>query len=708
MTKGLRPFFEASGVAIIGASSKPNKLSYGILKNLTSYGYKGAIYPVNPSATEILGLRSYPSILEVPDPIELAVIVLPAEMVLTAVKDCVKRGILAVTLISGGFKELGERGEVLENEVLAVIQSAGMRMVGPNCVGTMSLYSGLNTTFIDGVPQTGGIGFLSQSGAVLGGIVDLVKDKGIGFAHFSSLGNEADVTETDMIAYLGDDPHTKVIAAYVEQIKEGARFIQVAKKVSRKKPIVLIKAGKTSAGARAVSSHTGSLAGAHSAYQAAFRQSGVIEVQNLNDLFDVSQALALQPIPQGNRVAILTNSGGPAALASDSLSINGLRMADLSRNTQAKLRERLNPSAQVANPVDMLGGAEPVDYESAMNLVIQDSEVDIVVAILVPQSLVNPVEVARSVIRVASNTHKTVLACFIGDPTVAEPRRVLHANHVPMVVYPESIGSVLGAMWRYAQWRGSTEIEPDLFLDINRPLAAELLAGAEDQNLGEALTRPLLDSYGINIIRGDEGKTIQDCVQIAENIGFPVAVKANIRGVLHKSDIGAIRLNIKNSSDLRKAAEEMRTNIQQKMPDAQIYSYLVEKMAPQGQEVIVGMRRDSGFGPVMMFGMGGIFVELIKDVAFRIAPLTRQDAEEMIFETKAARLLQGYRGEPAADVEAVISTILRLSQLACDFPQIDEIEINPLLVLTAGEGAIALDGRVILNMANKKIKQEIE
>ncbi len=708
MNKGLRPFFEASGVAIIGASSKPNKLSYGILKNLTSYGYKGAIYPVNPSAIEILGLKCYPTILDVPDPIELAVIVLPAEMVLTAVKDCVERGILAITLISGGFKELGERGEALENEVLAVIQSAGMRMVGPNCVGTMSLYTGLNTTFIDGVPQTGGIGFLSQSGAVLGGIVDLVKDKGIGFAHFSSLGNEADVTETDMIEYLGDDPHTKVIAAYVEQIKDGARFIKVANKVSRKKPIVLIKAGKTSAGARAVSSHTGSLAGAHSAYQAAFRQSGVIEVQNLNDLFDVSQALALQPLPNGNRVAILTNSGGPAALASDSLAMHGLRMADLSTETQAKLREGLNPSAQVANPVDMLGGAEPADYEAAMNLVVLDFAVDIVVVILVPQSLVNPVEGARSVIRVASKTQKTVLACFIGDPTVAEPRRVLHANHVPMVVYPESIGSVLGAMWRYAQWRGSPELEPERFLDVNKPQAAELLASTEDQNLGEALTRPLLNSYGINIINGDEGKTIQECIQIAENMGFPVVIKANIRGVLHKSDIGAIRLNVKNGSDLQQAAEEMETNIHQKMPDAHIESYLVEKMAQKGQEVIVGMRRDSGFGPVMMFGMGGVFVELIKDVAFRIAPLTRQDAEEMIFETKAARLLQGYRGEPAADVEAVVSTILRLSQLACDFPQIEEMEINPLLVLAAGEGAIALDGRVILNRTNKKLKWEIE
>lgn len=698
MNKGLRPFFDASGVAIIGASSKPNKLSYGIMKNLTSYGYQGAVYPVNPSATEILGLKCYPSILDVPDPIELAVIVLPAELVLAAVKDCAIRGVQAIILISGGFKELGAHGEALENEVLAVIKSAGMRMIGPNCVGTMSLYTGLNTTFIGGMPQIGGIGFLSQSGAVLGGIVDLVKGKGIGFAHFSSLGNEADVTETDMIEYLEDDPHTTVIAAYVEQIKDGTRFIKVARKVSRTKPIVLIKAGKTTAGARAVSSHTGSLAGAHSAYQAAFRQSGVIEVQNLNDLFDVSQAFALQPLPQGNRVAILTNSGGPAALVSDSLAMHGLQMADLGAETQDKLRLGLNPSAQVANPVDMLGGAEPGDYEAALALVINDPAVDIVVTILVPQSLVNPVEVAKGIIRVAERAQKTVLACFLGDPAVAEPRRVLHANHVPMVVYPESVGSVLGAMWAYAQWRKKPAMEVDLVTDIDGRLAADLLASATERNLGEAFTRTLLKSYGIDIISGAEGKTIAECIQIAEKIGFPVVLKANVRGVLHKSDIGAISLNIKDENSLRQGAEEMAARIRLSMPDAQIESYLVEKMAPKGQEVIVGMRRDPGFGPVMMFGMGGVFVELIKDVAFRIAPLTRMDAEEMIFETKAARMLTGYRGETVSDVPAVIETIVRLSQLAYDFPQIEEIEINPLLVLAAGKGAIALDGRTILNM----------
>lgn len=697
MKDDLRPFFNASGVAIIGASSKANKLSYGILKNLTMYGFQGAIYPVNPSANEILGLPCYANILSVPDPLELAVIVLPAGAVLAAVKDCAARGVKAITLISGGFKEMGKDGEALEHEVVSVIKQSGMRMIGPNCVGTMSLYSGLNTTFIDGVPQIGGIGFLSQSGAVLGGIVDLVKDKGYGFAHFSSLGNEADVTETDMIEFLGSDAHTKVVAAYVEQIRDGIRFIRVAKEVSKSKPIVLLKAGKTSAGARAVSSHTGSLAGSHAAYQAAFKQSGVIEVQSLNELFDVSQAFALQHLPAGNRVAILTNSGGPAALASDSLALNGLTMADLSGATKEALHQILNPSAQIQNPIDMLGGAEPVEYAMAMRLVAGDTGVDMIAVILVPQSLVDPVEVARKVSQVAAETDKTVIACFIGDPRVAEPRRVLHDNGVPMVVYPESIGSVLSALKQYAEWLVKVDEEKGHLENINKKQAKRILQNAKTgKNMGEALTRPLLSSYGIPVVLGDEAKTVQEAIIIAERITYPVALKANVAGVLHKSDVGGIVLNLENAQDVRKGFREIVANIEKNLPDSHLESVLIEQMAPKGQEMIVGMRRDPGFGAVMMFGMGGIYVELIKDVAFRIAPLSRRDALDMIEETKASRLLRGFRGERKADVESVVETLLRLSQLSCDFPQIEEIEINPLLVLSEGKGSIALDGRVIL------------
>jgi len=701
MPDSLKPFFSPDGVAIIGASSKPNKLSYGILKNLTLYGYKGAIYPVNPGSEEILGIKCYPDILQVPDPVDLAVIVLPAGMVLEAVTHCAKRGIKAITLISGGFKELGPKGEELENQVLSIVHKNGMRMIGPNCVGTMSLHNGLNTTFISGVPDIGGIGFLSQSGAVLGGIVDLVKGKGVGFAHFSSLGNEADVTETDMIDYLGNDPQTSVIAAYVEQIRDGVAFINAAKKVSETKPIVLLKAGKTSAGARAVSSHTGSLAGSHSAYQAAFMQSGVIEVQTINDLFDVSQAFALQHLPKGGRVVILTNSGGPAALASDSLAVHGLKMADLSIETTKQLHNYLNESAQVNNPVDMLGGAEPLDFENAMKIVIEDPNVDIIVAILVPQSLVNPIEVAQSICKIAALTEKTVVACFMGDQLVAEPRRVLHANYVPMFVYPESVGSVLGAMLRYANWKSSHEEINPVSEKINYEMVKKILTTSRNEaSLGEALTRPILESYGISVIKGDLAKTPQEAAKVAENIGFPVALKIVSKDILHKSDVGGIRLNLFNTEHILDGFRTMITDIHQLMPTAEIDGVIVERMAPKGQEVIIGMRRDPGFGPVVMFGMGGIYVELFKDVSFRIAPISRKDALDLIFSTKAGTLLRGFRGGKESDIESVVDVLLRLSQLSCDFPEISEIEINPLLVLPKGEGSIALDGRVILESSS--------
>ncbi|NTU74890.1 MAG: hypothetical protein HGA86_02080, partial [Anaerolineaceae bacterium] len=522
----LEPFFSPAGVAIIGASSKPNKLSYGIVKNLTLYGYAGGIYPVNPGSEEILGKKCYPSIQAVPDPVDLAVIVLPAGQIPQVLQDCAARGIRAVTVISGGFKELGKEGEALEKQVLEIIHSNGMRMVGPNCVGTMSLHSGLNTTFISGVPDTGGIGFLSQSGAVLGGVVDLVKNKGIGFAHFLSLGNEADVTETDVIEYLGMDEKTSVIAAYVEQIRDGQHFIRTAREVTRRKPIVLLKAGRTSAGARAVSSHTGSLDGSHSAYQAAFQQSGVVEVETMSELFEVSQALALQHLPKGTRVAILTNSGGPAALTSDSLAVNGYSMADLTDATKNALRGILNPSAQVANPVDMLGGAEPHEYEEAMRLVAADANVDIIVPILVPQSLVNPVEVAQKIVDVAADTQKTVISCFVGDSLVAEPRRLLHAGKVPMVVYPESVGKILGAMLSYAGWLAHPVELPVNFQEVDPNVVKQILSAADPKDgLGEAQTRPILAAYGIPVVTGDRAVNAEEAAAVAERIGFPVVMK---------------------------------------------------------------------------------------------------------------------------------------------------------------------------------------
>jgi acetyltransferase len=424
----------------------------------------------------------------------------------------------------------------------------------------------------------------------------------------------------------------------------------------------------------------------------------VVEVQAVNDLFDVSQALALQKLPKGKNVAIVTNSGGPAALLSDSLANNGFSMADLRPETMQAIREVLNPSAQVANPVDMLGGAEPHEYEKAMQLLVDDPNVDVVIPILVPQALVNPLDVANTIASISETTEKTVIAVFMGDSLVLEPRKLLHHRKVPMVVFPESVGTILGAMKIYADWLAKPIEKPIPFVDVNPGVVRTSIDQAMHLgSMGEALTRPLLQAYGIPLIPANIADNEDVAVRVADEIGYPVVMKINSPDILHKSDLGGIRLGLNDKVAVKAAYLEMYSNIREKVPDARLEGVLIEAMAPKGQEVIVGMKRDPGFGPMMMFGLGGIFVELFKDVSFRVAPLTKNDAYDMIHSTRAGKLLTGYRGQKPADLDAVVDTILRLSQLAVDFDEIEEIEINPLLVLD--KGCLALDGRVILKQS---------
>jgi acetyltransferase len=698
MTSSLAPFFSAAGVAVIGASSNPRKLSHGILRNLINSTYKGGIYPVNPGSDEILGAKCYPDISSVPDPVELAVIVVPVAATPETLEECGKRGIKAAVIISGGFKEVGQSGAALEAECLRIADKYAMRLIGPNCVGTMDLHTGLNTTFIHGMPDEGGIGFVSQSGAVCGGVVDFLYGKKVGFSHFISLGNEADVTETDMIEYLGQEPRTRVIAAYVEQIRDGRRFLEVARKVSRVKPIVLLKGGRSDAGARAVSSHTGSLAGSHTAYQAAFKQAGVIEVETFAELFDVAVAFDFQPLPQGTNAVLLTNAGGPAALTSDSLSFNGFRLEDLEEETKKELRTFLNPSAQVGNPVDMLGAAEPQDYARVITALKDDKTVDIIIPILVPQALVDPRQVAQAVVDASQGAGKPVLTCILGDMSVAEPRLILHANRMPMYTLPEAMGGVLKAMKTYADWLSKPMIKRSPLSGINKEAAERILSMPQTGKiLGEAETRPLLEAYGIPLVKGGEAHSPLEAAEVAKRIGFPVAMKIISPQLLHKSEAGGIVLNLRSADEVTAAYEQLFSSIRVKMPHAELRGVLIEQMAPRGQEVIVGLRRDPGFGPVVMFGLGGIYVELFKDVSFRVAPVSPEDALEMIRETRAGKLLTGFRGAPPADLDSVVDCIQRLGQLGLDFPEIEEAEVNPLLVFPQGQGALALDGRVIRN-----------
>lgn len=701
MINSLNAFFKPKGVAVIGASTKPNKLSYGIVKNLSRYHYEGEVYPINPNAEILLGYKCYKDVRDVPDPVELAVIALPAPMTLEALQSCGERGIKAVVIITGGFREIGASGKALECELMRIAKQYQIRIIGPNCVGTMDMTSGCNTTFIEGMPKLGPIGFVSQSGAVCGGVVDLIIDKHVGFSHFASLGNEMDVSESDIIEYFGEDDNVKVIAVYVEGIQDGVRFMEVARKITPKKPIVILRAGRSEAGARAISSHTGSLAGAHSAYKAAFKQTGVIDVDDIQTLFNVAWGLGCQPLPKGFGVAITTNAGGPAALASDSLAENGFQLTQLSETTQSNLREKLNPSAQVANPVDMLGAAEPDEYTWSLNNLNTDENVDVLLPILVPQALVDTVGVGRAFVQISKGTEKTLLACIMGEASVSEAREILHSNNIPMYQYPEDMGRVLGAMAKYKEFLAQESFKPAALFEVQKKDVENVLSKLGDSfSLGEVETRPILKAYGIPIVMGEMATDPSQAVEIADSIGYPVVLKVASKDILHKSDAGGIRLNLKNSEQVKNAYTDITKTISEKLPDAIIEGVLVEKMVPKGQEVIIGMKRDKTFGPVMMFGMGGVFVELIKDVAFKIAPLSKEDVENLVMSTYAGKLLKGFRGSSPADLRAVYDTIVKLSQLAIDFPEIEEIEINPLLVFDKGQGVLSLDSRAILKRSH--------
>ena len=699
----LDAFFTPTGVAVIGASANPNKLSYGILRNLTSFGYRGAVYPVNPGRDKILGLPCYPTITAVPDPLDLAVIVVPAPVCPAALHECGVRGVKAAIVISGGFREVGPAGLALEEELLEIARAHGMRLIGPNCVGTLDAYSGLDTTFIRTMPEPGDIAFISQSGAICGGILEWTAGKGVGFSRFATLGNSADVTETDLIEALADDPRTKVIVAYLEAIKDGPRFIEVASRVTPHKPILVIKAGTTEAGTRAVSSHTGSLAGAMAAYNAAFKQSGVLRVDDVEELFNFALALAYGPLPRGHRVAIVTNAGGPASLAADALEEAGLTMPPPSEATRDFLAAHTCSEAQLGNPIDMLGGADAADYEMAIGALLADPAFDAVLPILVPQALVSPAAVAEAIGRASSAVpDKPVVTCFMGDEAVREPMIALHRHRIALYQFPKQAARALGVMWRYAEGKEGKEGKEgegerrftEMASGKRRPLVG---LPSDRTHLGEAEARPVLAAYDIDQPAAGLARTAAEAGQIAEKIGFPVALKIVSPDIFHKSEMGGIALKLGSVDQVHAAFEEMLARVQKRQPEARIEGVLVTQMAPPGHELIVGMRRDPQFGPLLMFGLGGIYVELLKDVAFRVAPFSRAETLAMIGETHAGKLLGGLRGQPPADIDAVAEVIERVARLALDHPQVQEIDINPLIAYETGQGVLAVDVRMVVD-----------
>jgi acetyltransferase len=702
----LAPFFTPNGVAIIGASRDPGKLSYGVVRNLADpeRGYPGPIYPVNPKADEILGLQCYPDIASVPDPVELVVLILPAGMVASAIEACGQRGIKAAVVISGGFREVGPEGTAREAEMLAIAQRHGMRIVGPNGIGVMDMHTPLNTTFVKGMPPKGSIAFLSQSGALCGGIIDWTIGRGIGFSRFLSVGNEADVNETDVIPYLAADDATRVITLYLEDVKGGPAFVDALRDAAARKPVLALKAGRTASGQAATASHTGALAGAHAAFRAACKQTGVIEVEGIQALFNGALALAYQPLPAGNRIAILTNAGGPAALAADALEGAGLRLARTGAATQAALRSFLISDAQVAGPVDLLGGADEHGYRQALDAVLADPDCDGVLAVLVPQVLVNPVAVVQAFGAASAaqvEPRKPVLACLMGEASLDDAFRAAHAAQIPAYTFPEDAVAAFGVLWQRARWerRGGRDEEKRRRGEKERQQvqqAIRLAKASGRRALDAAEAAPFLAVYGIATPAEFLATSAHEAADFARRVGFPVVLKLISPDVLHKTDIGGVILNVQDEQAASAGFETIVARARAAHPHAHMRGVQVQKMITGGQEVIVGVTRDPTFGPLVMFGLGGVYVEALADVSFRLAPLTAADAEEMIDEVRSARLLTGLRGAPAADRAALVDAIVRVGQLAADHPEITELDINPLLALPEGQGVLAVDARIIL------------
>jgi acetyltransferase len=699
----LAPFFSPRGVAVIGASRDPGKLSHGLLRNLKQHGYPGHIYPINQNADEILGIKCYPDVAVVPDPVDLAVIIIPAQYVPAVLEACGKRGIQAAIVVAGGFREVGDQGAQLEAQLVEIARRYHMRLLGPNCVGIIDTITPINTSFVAGMPEPGAIAFLSQSGAVCGGLIDWTRGKGVGFSRFVSLGNEADLTETDFLAYLAHDPHTRVISAYVEAITDGRRFMEVARQVTRHKPVIVLKVGATQGGARAVMSHTGALAGSERAYQAAFKQTGVLRAATIEDLFDQALAFAYQPVPAGDRFAVVTNAGGPGALAVDAGERAGLRFATLARATVARLESRFPAEARLFNPIDMLGGAEPDDYAFALDAVLADPNVDGVVVVLVPQALIDPVAVAERIGTVAAGYQKPVVACFMGDVSVAAGIQVLHRYHIPPYTFPERASRALGAMAAYRCWleTGDWKLEVrDWKYDRARQVIARARAAGRT-SLSHAEACEVLDAYRIPVVRPELARTADEAVEAARRQGYPVVLKVVSPDILHKTDVGGVALNLPDAAAVRRAFDTITDRARRHVPGAELWGVTVEPMLPGGREVIVGMSRDPQFGPLVMFGLGGVYVEALGDVSFRLAPFSEGEAWAMMAETKGDRLLQGVRGQKPADRRAIVDVLLHVSQLVTDCPDIVELDINPLLVQSEGQGVIAADARVVIGRVSE-------
>ena len=699
MAKSLDVIFKPRSVAVIGASTRAGSLGRNLFDKMLAADFNGPIYPVHPTATYVHSVKAYPSILEVPDPVDLAVIVVPRDQVLAAVQQCAQKGVKGLIVITAGFKETGAEGAAREKALLKIVKTHGMRMVGPNCMGVMCTDPEirLDATFAGAYPPAGKVAFASQSGALGVTILDYASSLQLGVSMFVSLGNKTDISGNDLLEYWQDDENVGVILMYLESFGDPRRFVQLAREVSRRKPIVMVKSGRTEGGARAVSSHTGAIAGTDLAYDALFTQCGVLRANTIEEMFDFAMGLANQPLPRGDRVAIITNAGGPAIMATDACENLGLRLAQLSSTTQQRLRQKLLPEASVTNPIDLLPAAIEDDYQFTLEQILQDENVDAVIVISVPPISADAVKVARHISTVAEQSDKTVLGCFMGiKGLAAQGHAELQKQTIPAFSFPESAARALGAMVRYAKWK---ERKTDDFpgFAVQREAVAEMIhaakkSGREQLSDGEAFQ--VLAAYGIPIVSHQICRHLDEILNAAQQLGYPVVLKISSAEVIHKSDIGGVQLHLRNESDLGIAFHKLTMQLQARNIPPEKIQYLVQRMITGGREVLLGINSTPAFGSIIAFGLGGIYVEALKDIALRVTPLTREDAHDMVQSIRGLAILQGKRGEPPVAFEKLYESILRLSQLAQDFPEIVEMDINPFLLFAEAEKCAAVDVRM--------------
>ena len=699
----INAMFYPKSVAVVGASARAGSVGNDLVKNLVK-NYTGKIYPVNPKGGEIEGKTAYTALTEIPGDVDLVVVSVPAKGVPGVVDQCKEKNVKGIVVISAGFKEIGHEGLEREKELTAQVQAAGIPLVGPNCLGIINAEEGtaLNASFASKICAPGSLAFISQSGALCTSVLDYAEARKMGFSKFVSFGNKADVKEVDLLEYLADDPKTKVIAMYLEDISDGKRFTEIASKIfwEKKKPILCLKSGRSAEGSKAVSSHTGSLAGNDKVYDALLTQSGVQRVDSIEDLFDRAELYTTQPMPKGNRLAIITNAGGPGIMATDAAIKAGLKLAVISDETKAALKETMPEAASLRNPVDVLGDAKHDRYEIAVKTIMADPGVDMGIVILTPQSMTDSDEIGKIIPEAVKACGKPVVCAFMGVADVAEGVNNLLAGDVPNYSFPENAINALAAAVNLVQYDALAGRKAVSLTGCDKAKADKIIAdflGSENEKyLTQADCRALFECYGLPLLKSGVATSADEAGKIVAGIGAKVVMKVMSADVKHKFDAGGVILNVDGAEAAKKAYDQIFVNVEKAVPGAKIDGILIEQMAEKGVEVILGCNRDAKFGPLMMFGLGGTLVELLKDVSFRLAPMWDTSADRMSREIKAFKVLDGYRGAPKCDLAAVKDTLLRLAAMVCDHPEIAECDINPLIVHAEGKGCSVADSRVML------------